>query len=159
MCILANSASQFACEIGTPTWFLTLSAADCSDCWPELFRCLSNEWNKPLDGNSHWKLLRENPFMVTKHFHRRWKAFFTHILNGKSKPLGEIVDYFVRVEFQKRGSPHLHVILWIADAPDLDTEQGQLDAAKFLDTFVKTTIPDDSDGDLKALVDSDAHYN
>ena len=32
----------------------------------------------------------------------------------KSKVFGPIVDYFFRIEFQLRGSPHVHMLLWIA---------------------------------------------
>lgn len=31
--------------------------------------------------------------------------------------LGKIVDYFFRVEFQQRGSPHIRMLLWIENAP------------------------------------------
>ena len=34
-------------------------------------------------------------------------------MSGKDKPLGEIVDYFKRIEFQLRGSPHAHCLLCI----------------------------------------------
>ena len=30
----------------------------------------------------------------------------------ESKVLGEIVDHFWRIEFQARGSPHVHMMLW-----------------------------------------------
>ena len=26
---------------------------------------------------------------------------------------GEVEDWFWRIEFQKRGSPHVHMLLWI----------------------------------------------
>ena len=35
---------------------------------------------------------------------------------GKSKPLGKVNYYFAAIEYQDRGSPHLHIILWIKDA-------------------------------------------
>ena len=32
-------------------------------------------------------------------------------------PFGQLVDYVHRVEFQKRGSPHIHGLFWICHAP------------------------------------------
>ena len=58
------------------------------------------------------KLVRENPVMVAQHFVKRWRSLFKQvILNGKGGALGKVTDYFVRVEFQNRGSPHLHIFL------------------------------------------------
>ena len=31
-------------------------------------------------------------------------------------PIGEIADYFYRIEFQQRGSPHIHGLFWVKDA-------------------------------------------
>ena len=39
------------------------------------------------------------------------------MLKSKAMPLGEIVEYGIRVEFQGRGSPHAHCVLWVKDAP------------------------------------------
>ena len=31
--------------------------------------------------------------------------------------LGKIADLFYRVEYQQRGSPHIHMLIWLEDAP------------------------------------------
>lgn len=138
--------------LGPPTWFITLSAADLH--WPELFKTLSpNAEFQNLSKNEKWKMMRENPILVAKHFNRRKNAFLKHILKGKSKPLGEISDYFMRIEFQMRGSPHIHMFVWVLNAPDLDTKQGQIDAPMFIDKYVSTELPDEhNDPDLYHLV-------
>ncbi|KAJ8877392.1 hypothetical protein PR048_021846 [Dryococelus australis] len=33
---------------------------------------------------------------------------------------GQVVDYWWRVEFQCRGSPHLHMVVWVKDHPNLN---------------------------------------
>ena len=47
------------------------------------------------------------------------------MLKSKAQPLGDIVDYAIRVEFQARGSPHAHCVLWVKDAPKygVDTDE------------------------------------
>lgn len=42
---------------------------------------------------------------------------FHQFMKSPCHPLGEITDFFYRVEFQQRGSPHIHMTLWIKDAP------------------------------------------
>ena len=74
---------------------------------------------------SNIDLVRSNPVLVAQYFVHRWKAFFKFVLKLKLNTLGEILDHFVRVEFQVRGSPHLHIFLWIKGAPDLKTAKGQ----------------------------------
>ena len=37
------------------------------------------------------------------------------LLDGKV--LGEVTHYFWKKEYQSRGAPHYHVLLWIKDAP------------------------------------------
>ena len=32
-------------------------------------------------------------------------------------PLGKIKDWFYRVEYQQRGSPHVHMLIWLENAP------------------------------------------
>ena len=34
-----------------------------------------------------------------------------------SAVLGSIQDFFYRVEFQHRGSPHIHMLVWVGEAP------------------------------------------
>ena len=62
---------------------------------------------------------------------------FEHFL---SDVLGELVDYAIRIEFQARGSPHAHTILWIKDSPKLG-EQSDEEECAFIDRYVKCDVP------------------
>ena len=35
---------------------------------------------------------------------------------SSAAPLGEIADWFYRVEYQQRGSPDIHMFIWLEDA-------------------------------------------
>ena len=61
--------------------------------------------------------MRKDPLLTSLHFERRWRAFLKYILKGKTKPLGKLNDYFAKIEHRNGGSPHLHIFLWIEDAP------------------------------------------
>lgn len=129
-----------------PTFFFTFSAAD--TIWPDFFRAcnpmLSIEEASNLPSDERNRYLNQYPDMAVRHFYRRFIAFMTHIILGKSKPIGHVVDYFWRVEFQKRGSPHIHGLLWIKDAPDVNelskTDEGRLKLAEFVDQNIHTRI-------------------
>ena len=50
----------------------------------------------------HRRLLSSYPVIVAQHFSHCFQVYMNQILNGASKPIGEIKDYFWRVEFQQR---------------------------------------------------------
>ena len=148
--ILYNLLATVKC-LGPPTLFLTLSADD--NHWPELImllRCCSYE--EACTMNSATQEVRKDPLLASIHFERRWKNFFKHILKGKDNPLGLIIDWFARVEYQARGSPHMHIFLWIQGAPNL--KNGSVtDIENYISSIISTTIPDqNTDPDLYQLV-------
>ncbi|OWY94528.1 Helicasea [Phytophthora megakarya] len=120
----------------------TLSAAD--TVWPDFFvACdpsLTLEDARHLNSKQRQEYLNHYPDIASRFFSRRFKAFFEHILCGRSKPLGEIEDYFWRVEFQRGGPPHIHALLWIKNAPDIiamsETELGKLELTRFIDSHI-----------------------
>ena len=115
-------------QLGIPTWFMTLSCADLR--WPELFQIISRMQGKDitdeevdaLSYDEKCKMLNLNPFIVAKHFQYRVETFFTEVLLSRSQPIGKIVYYALRIEFQMRGSPHLHALIWTEDCPKLTSE-------------------------------------
>ena len=65
-----------------------------------------------------------DPVLVVGHFQFIVEVLFKEIvLDG---PLGRTEYYVIRVEFQIRGSPHIHLLLWIVDAPVLTEETIEL---------------------------------
>ena len=115
-------------QLGIPTWFMTLSCADLR--WPELFQIIGksqgfNLTDKEIDAltyNERCLMLNLNPVIVAKHFQYRVETFFTEVLMTKANPIGKIVYYALRIEFQMRGSPHLHALIWTSDCPELSHE-------------------------------------
>ena len=93
--------------LSPPTYFITLSADDMN--WFELMCVLSkpdsmslnNDQVRELSPGEHSRLLCSYPVIVAQHFSHRFNAFVNHILKGDSKAIGEVVDFFWRVEFQR----------------------------------------------------------
>ena len=77
-----------------------------------------------------------------------------HILSEVSKssanPLGKLTDYATRIEFQARGSPHAHTLLWIEGAPKYGIDDDQV-VCDFIDQYITCRIPYD-DEELKDMV-------
>ena len=104
-------------QLGCPTFFLTLSAAETK--WSELLSILK----QILDGvelsveevlEFQWsdraELIRRDTVTCARYFDHRCKALFK-ILRTKVSPLGKLTDFYMRIEFQQRGSPHVHSLL------------------------------------------------
>ena len=105
-------------QLGIPTWFMTLSCVDLR--WPELFqivartqgRDITEEQIEALSYAERCQLLNANPVVTAKHFQHRVETFFREVLLSHINPIGKITYYALRIEFQMRGSPHLHALIW-----------------------------------------------
>lgn len=127
-------------NLGPPTLFLTLSCND--NHWPELAMTLQNCEKESVDISSLPKNVQQDPLLTAIHFERRWQALLKHVINCPDKPLGKVNDYFSRVEFQQRGSAHMHIFLWIENAPNLASAASASQLTSYIDSVICTQIPD-----------------
>ena len=110
---------------GCPTIFLTLSCAEFD--WPELLkeiaetvyrRKFTDEEIQNLSDTERKKLISENTVQSTIHFQKRVEKLFGlmgyDFFEGKGMAY-HMSSYFFRVEFQQRGAPHIHSLLWLKD--------------------------------------------
>ena len=68
------------------------------------------------------RFLHQNPISGVQMFQHRIEAFFPEYLLSDAHPLGHITDYVINIEFQMRGSPHAHCLLWVEDAQKIDKD-------------------------------------
>ena len=73
-------------------------------------------------------------------FQHRIEAFFSEYLLSDAHPLGYITDYVIKIEFQMRGSPHAHCLLWLKDAPKFDKDADDV-VCTFIDKYITAVIP------------------
>lgn len=150
-----------------PDYFTTFSAADTH--WPQLFRCVypekDDEELRNMSSSQCNETLAQHPVLAALFFHRRWQAFKKHIVGlrkfvGKKGPVGEIVDFWNRVEFQLRGSPHMHCIWWLLNPlqleSHLESQTGRERIAAIADSIISAMQKDpnanlESDEDLKKV--------
>ena len=144
---LLNLLAMFK-TLGPPSLFVTLSANDMH--WPELIMTMDHcTYEEASSHKNAFKLVKQDPYMTAIHFQRRFKALFKYIINRKSSPLGKVVDHFVRVEFQNRGSPHYHMFFWIENFINIFSNQENL--IENIHKTISTNIPND-DSDLALMV-------
>ena len=61
---------------------------------------------------SRHEFVRENVMSLTRMFNQRVKAFLREIVLAKDSPM-PVYRYSYKVEFQNRGAPHVHGVLWL----------------------------------------------
>ena len=72
-----------------------------------------------------------DPVTCARNFDHMVQLFFKDVLKSKAMPVGEIEEFFYRVEFQQRGSPHIHALLWVKKAPQYGVNSDN-DVIKFV---------------------------
>ena len=143
-------------QLGIPTFLMTLSCADLR--WNELVEIISklnrlvfsDDVIKNMTYQQRWNTLNKNPVLVAGHFQYRVEIFFKVIvLDG---PLGKTSYYAIHVEFQVRGSPHIHSFIWILNALNLSKETKD-EYIQWIDSIIRTDMPNSvSDKELLELV-------
>ena len=112
---------------GCPSLFFTLSMAEFD--WPELLQEIietvyrqkvSKEQIAKMTANQKNKLITENYVQSTLHFQKRIEKIFSlmkydNFFNDSEDKKYFVSSYFYRVEFQQRGAPHVHSLLWLTD--------------------------------------------
>ena len=129
-------------QLGYPTWFALFSAAETR--WLHLLKILG----RLVDNHSYadleikdmsWlkkcELIQKDPVSCARNFEHMVQNLIHNFLKSNEMPLGEIVDFFYRVEFQQRGSPHIHALFWIKDAPVYGQDPDNL-ITSFVDKYV-----------------------
>ena len=136
-------------QLGTPTWFVTLSPADLK--WTDMIQIIGRQYGKILtaemisqmtfEEKSMW--IRSNPVTAARHFQYRLNTFIHKFLLSFNI-IGQITDFAIRIEFQQRGSPHAHMIFWIANVPKLGIADENA-ITQFINQYVSCSIPADND--------------
>ena len=136
-------------QLGAFQFFFTLSCADKR--WPENFssimlqRGLNITYSEDNSSNNIYKqdiyvngvpmeeyianenlneVVQQNVLAITRNFDHRIRSFVKNIITGKNNPM-HVIHYTYRVEFQMRGAPHVHGVLWL-DLKDLNKKYSGL---------------------------------
>lgn len=132
-------------QLGIPTWFCSFSAADRR--WSEIDEAILEQQGKPIpdtiDWETHCKIIASNPVTAARMFEHRVQSFITQVILSPAQPIGHVIDYFYRVEFQQRGWPHIHCLFWVKDAP-LYGQSPTEEIEQFIDRYISCKLPSES---------------
>jgi ATP-dependent DNA helicase PIF1 len=128
--------------LGPPTIFLTCSTAEWfSVPFLNYLRSVNNQVDG-IDKMTPAELCAMDPVNVSIHFNKKWNAIFSKLIKAKDNPIfGEVVDHFWRIEYQARGAPHVHCVLWIKDAPILGVNSTD-EVKQYINKIVTCQLPD-----------------
>ena len=147
-------------QLGNPTWFCSFSAAETR--WIHLIKILgrlidNKDYTDDEVTQMTWQkkseLIQKDPVTCARNFEHMVQLFIHDFIKSSCPPIGEVVDFFYRVEFQQRGSPHIHGLFWIKNAPEYGRNCDE-DIIKFVDSYISCKA--DSD-DLSELVNLQRH--
>ncbi|GFV40607.1 serine--tRNA ligase [Trichonephila clavipes] len=111
-------------QLGKPTVFLTMSANEIG--WTGLLQLLykfgreiSKEVAAQLKCIEKSTLVNEDAVTCAIYFNRLINILINTLGSKKNSPFGHyrVIHYFKRFEFQHRGSPHVHILLWLENTP------------------------------------------
>ena len=101
------------------------------------------------------RLIQSDPVTCARHFDYQFNHFLKHFLMSGATPLGKIADWFYRVEYQQRGSPHIHMLIWLEDAPVYGCDDDSV-VTSFIDEII-TCKKSDNNPELEHLVNRQIH--
>ena len=101
------------------------------------------------------RLIQSDPVTCARHFDYQFNMFLKQFLLSEIAPIGKIRDWFYRVEYQQRGSPHVHMLIWLQDTPVFGVDEDD-DVSSFIDKIITCKKPDD-DTSLLNLVNRQMH--
>ncbi len=149
-------------QLGPASLFCSFSSAETK--WNHLLRILGkliDHKNYSCDelNNLTWqekcRLIQSDPVTCARHFDFQFNTFLKDVLMSEIAPIGKIKDWFYRVEYQQRGSPHIHMLIWLENAPVYGVDKDE-DVVAYIDSIITCRKPN-NDPELIELVNRQTH--
>nr|XP_029713677.1 uncharacterized protein LOC109418586 [Aedes albopictus] len=141
-------------QLGKPTMFLTLSASETK--WPLLLETLQRLSGGNINGNvmqtlsalQRATLVNEDPVTCCVYFNKLVDVIMQLLQSSRYSPFGEyrVVEFFKRIEFQHRGSPHAHILLWLNNDPNEAVSENMPATAHLIDSLTSVKAVDLPEG-------------
>ena len=134
-------------QFGPPTFWITFSAAEFK--WTDIIKIVASQFGENLDDSTinsmDWsskvQYLKRNPVTVARQIDYRFSQLWGKVILGGLHPIGQILNYDERGEFQDRGTEHIHAPVHVENAPTIENDSRE-DVISFIDKYVTCSIPD-----------------
>ena len=149
-------------QLGPASLFCSFSSAETQ--WTHLLKILgnlvdNNNYTNEEINDFNWeercRLIQSDPVTCSRHFDYQVSQFLRKFLMSSAQPLGKISDWFYRVEYQQRGSPHIHMLIWLENAPQFQCDN-DADVTAFIDKIITCEKPLNNP-ELSDLVNRQVH--
>lgn len=136
-------------QLGKPTMFLTISANEIR--WPHLLELLKKFSNifsdidvDQLTREMRCDLVSDDPVIFAIYFNKLTQVIMKIISAKTNNPFGKfrVIDHFLRIEFQNRGSPHAHILLWMENDPKEEVKEEMPKTIELIDFLSSTSFSD-----------------
>ncbi|KAI5699214.1 hypothetical protein M8J76_012092 [Diaphorina citri] len=124
---------------GPVTFFLTLSPSEYN--WTDLDSYL-RQVNKNTEGKSTSALVVSDPVSTSRFIDNKFKAMLDFI-QADGGPLGKVIHYVWRREYQTRGLQHFHLLIWVENAPVIGESTNE-EIGSFISKTITCRKPDDA---------------
>lgn len=148
-------------QLGLYHLFITLTSAETK--WLEsliiLKKTVDNEdvdeeYVSKMTFEEKARLIRSDPVTCASYFNHRVKELL-ETWKAHDGPFGNkvIASIYYRVEFQHRGSPHVHMIIWFEDFPKYDpnSPDGNKELIDYIDSIMTTDTSGEGLEEVKHL--------
>ena len=137
-------------QFGLPTLFMTFSAAETK--WTELLviltktldiKTITEEQAEILTFSEKARLIRSDSVTCARYFDYRFRQLFNLFKSEQGVFASQTVEKFYwRVVFQHSGSPHVHRMYWLKNAPKVDLKDPETlpPVIDFINKYITTTI-------------------
>ncbi|CEP13113.1 hypothetical protein [Parasitella parasitica] len=87
------------------------------------------------------RLLQSDPVTCARYFHYKFRELEKLWKTCEDRPFVgfDLIEYFFRIEFQHRAFPHVHMLIWLEDAPLIPANDSDENDTRVCD-FINSTI-------------------
>ena len=135
-------------QFGVYTFFLTCSAEEFHG--TEIIQIVARQYGETLtdeemnsvDWSTKMNYLKRNPVTVARQIDYIFQQLWGKVILSGIYPIGQILNFDDRREFQSRGTEHMHAPIHVVDAPKID-ENTNSEVIEFIDKYITCALPDE----------------
>ena len=95
-----------------------------------------------MDWGTKMNYLKRNPVTVARQIDYLIQQLWGKVILSGMHPIGQILNFDDRREFQNRGTGHMHAPIHVVDAPKID-ENNNSEVIEFIDMYITFALPDE----------------